>query len=316
VPAGAAAPLRVSVVVPTHDTRELTLRCLASLARSGADELIVVDDGSRDGSTEAIRAAHPQATVLEFAQARGFSAAANTGLARASGDLLWLVNSDTEVPTGAAERLRAIFARRPRLGVASPQLVNPDGTRQWTGARWPGLLWLFALGTGLPARLARLRGGLRTATAPARVEWVSGAAMVIRAEAWQQAGALDEGFGFYGQDLDLCWRLARAGWEVDLLPEVEVMHVGGVSIGQREGALRSMHPELLYCDLVRCVARHRGAPAGRRAACVLRVGNRLRLMMRGLLEPLVAGARRSHWKRESAALVAAQRALKQNPRTQ
>src|SRR6185369_6870242 len=132
-----------------------TLRCVASLAAAGAPDLqvVVVDDGGTDGTDDALAAADPQIEILRLSPAAGFTRAANQGLARAHGDLLLLLNSDTEVEPGAFAALLAAFDRDPRLGAAGAVLHYPDGSPQWSGGRAPGLLWLFALASGLPERL-------------------------------------------------------------------------------------------------------------------------------------------------------------------
>src|SRR4029079_12824665 len=107
----------LSVVVPTHDTRELTLACLEALAgaapRAADLEVLVVDDASADGTAEAIAAAHPQVRVLRREKAGGFAPAANQGLAQARGDVLLLLNSDTEMEPGGLDALLAAFAADP-----------------------------------------------------------------------------------------------------------------------------------------------------------------------------------------------------------
>src|ERR1044072_1481436 len=153
-PAAAAAPATVSVVVPTHDTRELVLACLAALAAQQPPsevikEVIVVDDGSRDGHADAIGPSYPAVRLPGHERALGFTAAANAGAALATGDLLLLLNSDTEPAPGAVSALLAAFRDDARLGVAGALLVYPDGTPQWSGGRAPDARWLFALGSGL-----------------------------------------------------------------------------------------------------------------------------------------------------------------------
>src|SRR5436309_346274 len=184
----------LSVVIPTHDTRELTLACVVSVeaaveaaaAALSDTEILVVDDGSGDGTAEALAARHPRIAVMRLSPAAGFTRAANLGMARSRGEVLLLLNSDTEVAPGALARLRDAFAREPRLGAAGALLHYPDGRAQWSGGGEPGLLWLFALASGLPPLLARLPGYRRAkpAGAPAgRVAWVAGAALAVRRRA-------------------------------------------------------------------------------------------------------------------------------------
>jgi GT2 family glycosyltransferase len=276
------------VVIPTHDTRELTLSCLASLAaaRPAPTEVIVVDDGSRDGTADAVAASYPAVRLLRHQQPRGFTAAANAGAALARGDLLLLLNSDTEVAPDALAALHEAFAADPRLGVAGAALYYPDGRPQWSGGAAPTALWLLALASGVAFRLGawapwrRLRpvsghGGRRS------VAWVTGAALCIRREAWAAAGPLDPRFALYAQDLDLCLQARRLGWEVAVVPESRVVHHHGASVGGVAGVTGARHnPAMLWSDLVRAATKHRGPAGGRRTAALLRVGGAVR---RGLL---------------------------------
>jgi GT2 family glycosyltransferase len=306
------------VVVPTHDTRELTTACLESVIRSGSGaegiEIVLVDDASRDGTAEAVAARWPAVVLLRHAEAAGFTRSANDGLARARGEVLLLLNSDTEVDPGGFEALRAAFDRDTKLGVVGAALRYPDGSPQWSGGRAPSLLWLFALASGLPGLLARLPFYRRlrplSAGEPAALDWVTGAAMAIRRAAWEAAGPLDESFRFYGQDLDLCLRLRRAGWGVEIAPAFRVVHHHGATIGSRAGASRRQHPELLWTDLLRWARKHDETWA-RRAAAALRWGARLRLAGRGLAAPFVSAAQKSAWRAETASFRRALAALRE-----
>ncbi len=304
-----SSPGRLSVVVPTHDTRDLTLRCIETLEAEGTDglEIVVVDDGSSDGTAEALAAAHPRVRVVRRSPAVGFTRAANLGMAEAGGDLLLLLNSDTEVAAGAFAPLLAAFARDPRLGAAGAVLHYPGGSPQWSGGRAPTLPWLFALASGLPPLLARLPFWRRAKPvgAPAgQVDWVTGAALCVRRRAWEEAGGLDERFRFYAQDLDLCLRLRDAGWKVELLPGFRVLHHHGATIGSRS------HLELLWTDLLRWARKVRGPGFARQAAFALRSGAALRRLGRSLAAPFVPADRRPAWRKESEALRRATAALR------
>jgi GT2 family glycosyltransferase len=301
-------PGRLSVVVPTHDTRDLTLRCIETLEAEGTADLdiVVVDDGSSDGTAEALAARHPRVRVIRNVPAVGFSRAANRGLAAAQGDLLLLLNSDTEVAPGAFAPLFTAFARDPRLGAAGAALHYPDGSPQWSGGRAPSLLWLFGLASGLPPLLARLSFWRRVKPvgAPAgQVEWVTGAALALRREAWEESGGFDEEFRFYGQDLDLCLRLRDAGWKVELIPDFHVLHHHGATIGSRS------HLELLWSDLLRWARKSGGERFARRAAFSLRSGAALRRLGRAVAGPFVPAERREAWRAESQALRRAVQAI-------
>ncbi|MBW8876538.1 MAG: glycosyltransferase family 2 protein [Acidobacteria bacterium] len=305
----------LSIVIPTHDTRELTLACLASLFRSPAPgmEVIVVDDASGDGTAEAVRERFPEAIVLRHEAAERFTRAANAGLARAQGEILLLLNSDTEVEPGGLAELIAVFNREPELGIAGALLHYPDGSPQWSGGREPSPAWFFALASGLPALLQRLPIYRRlkplAPPGPARVDWVTGAAMAIRRRAWEAAGPLDEGFRFYAQDLDFCLRAGRAGWVVAVRPELPVLHHHGATIGRDPGASRHQQHELLWTDLLRWARKQHGEAWATRAERALRAGAVLRLASRRLASPFVAPHRRAAWREDGKALRAALRAL-------
>lgn len=311
-------PVPISVVIPTHDTRELTLACVGSLARAGRPEMagleiVVVDDASRDGTAEALAERHPEVHVLRMDPGVGFTRAANAGLARARGEILLLLNSDTEVEAGAFAPLLDAFRSDPRLGAAGAALHYPDGSPQWSGGREPSLLWLFGLASGLPSLLGRLRSYRRVkpvGAAPGGIAWVTGAAMAIRRPAWEEIGPLEEGYRFYGQDLDFCLRLRDAGWNVGLVPGFRVLHHHGATIGKKNSGGRQ-HSELLWTDLLRWARRHRGERWTGRAALALRGGAALRLAGRGLLYPFVRGDRKAGWNEESRTFARAARAVRE-----
>jgi N-acetylglucosaminyl-diphospho-decaprenol L-rhamnosyltransferase len=276
------APPPLSIVIPTHDTRELTLRCLDSLQASPLPgrEVVLVDDASRDGTAEAVAERHPEVVVLRNEEPARFTRSANRGLARASGEILLLLNSDTEVEPGGLARLVEVFAKEPELGIAGALLHYPDGSPQWSGGREPSLAWFFALTSGLPRLLEKLplyrRSRPLAPDRPLEVDWVTGAAMAFRRTVWGAAGPLDEGFQFYAQDLDFCLRARRAGWRIEVRPEVRVLHHHGATIGRDPGASGHQHPELLWSDLLRWARKHHGPAWAARAETALRAGVRLR----------------------------------------
>jgi GT2 family glycosyltransferase len=307
--------LCLSVVIPSFNTADLTLQCLATLLREApsGSEVIVVDDNSGDDTVMRVRDQFPQVEVLCHDHSQGFTAAANSGLARAHGDVLLLLNSDTEIPAGGLDVLLPTFAREARLGIAGAELTFPDGRSQWGGGEAPGLLWLLMLSSGLPTILNRLPGyrRLRPLAAESRkVEWVTGAALAIRRQTWQESGALDPSYRFYCQDLDLCLRVAALGWEVRQIPDFQVIHYLGSSIGKEQTTTQqSGAPELLWSDLLLWARIHRGEVWAERAARIMKVGGTLRVITRSLMTPIVQSARRSVWRKETRAFRAALAAI-------
>ena len=302
---------RLSVVVPTHDTRELTSRCLAALAAVPEPlEVLVVDDASSDGTGEALAAGFPQVAVLRCPTRVGFTRAANIGLAQARGEIVLLLNSDTEVAPAGVRELLAAFDADPRLGAAGGLLHYPDESAQWSGGREPGLLWLAALASGLPSALERVPTYRRWkpvgARADGRVDWVTGAALAVRRSALAEVGPLDERFRFYGQDLDLCLRLRDADWRIALIAGFRVLHHHGATIGRDAGAAGGrQHSELLWGDLLRWAAKRHGERWARRAALALWLGGTARLVPFRVRDVFVGGARGAARRQETRALARA-----------
>ena len=269
MPEPASAVDRWSVVLPTRDTRDLTLRALRSVAREAPRaEVVVVDDAGSDDTAESVRREFPRARLLRQPVSRGYAAAVNSGLQLCGGDRLLLLNSDTELRAGGLAALDAAFAQAPRLGIAGAQLYYPDGRPQWSGGSEPTLFWFLALGSGwgaatAPYRHLRRRIGRRGA-APAEitVDWVSGAALALRRPVFEALGPIDESYAFYAQDLDYCRRAAAAGWEIGIVTGCEVLHWHGATVAPTGEGQRL---ELLWPDLVRWVRRARGLRPARRA---------------------------------------------------
>jgi GT2 family glycosyltransferase len=299
---------RFSVIVPTRDTRELTLRCLGTLESAMADgvEVVVVDDGSGDGTAAAVRDRFAAALVLRHEAAHGFTASANEGLDRARGDILLLLNSDTEVEPVALSGLADAFAADPRLGVASPRLLDRGRTPQWSGGATPTLSWLLLLASGLPAALHGVPGYRRLRLlargSRGRIDWVTGAAMAIRRQAWEEVGPFDTRFRFFAQDLDFCSRARDAGWRVRLVEEAQVVHVGGATIGRHPGSTRrGSHPGLLWTDLLLWAEKSRGRRWALAASRCLALGGHVRLLARAAVLSLLPSRRRAGWNRDTEA---------------
>jgi N-acetylglucosaminyl-diphospho-decaprenol L-rhamnosyltransferase len=260
----------LAVVMVTWNVREWALRALhaleAALDRSGLPARIwVVDNASTDGTVEAIRRAFPSVELIANDVNRGFAAANNQAL-RAMGfpedpgapRYVWLLNPDTEVQGEAPAVLVRFMERTPRAGVCGPRLIHPDGGFQHSAFEFPGLAQLFLDLFPLHPRLleSRLNGRYPRSWyargEPFPIGHPLGAAMLVRGEAIRSVGLLDEGYWIYAEEVDWCWRMARAGWARYCVPAAVVVHAGGASA-------RQVRPEMvraLWASRLRLYRRH------------------------------------------------------------
>jgi GT2 family glycosyltransferase len=212
-------------------------RCLESVLAGPPVEVVVVDGGSTDGSVALVRERFPQARLLELEQNVGFGAANNCGARLARGDQLLLLNPDAWLDPGALATLSARLAGSPRLAAVAPQLRYPDGTLQYTWVPEAGVLgeaiqrWRNRRsGAWAHTSLERL---LRALVGPG---WLSAACLLVRRAAFDQVGGFDERFFLYFEDVDLCRRLARAGWRLAKEPAAGAVHVGSVGLREEQRA--------------------------------------------------------------------------------
>jgi GT2 family glycosyltransferase len=292
----------------------MTLRCVdaalaSQLPEGTALEVVVVDDGSRDGTGEAL-AGLAAVRVVRNEEPTGFAGAANRGVAETKGEVVVLLNSDAVVEPGSLAAVAAAFAADGTLGIAGAALRYPDGSPQWSAGREPDLLWLFAQASGLPALLGRLPGWRRVkplhVEEPVDVGWVSGAVMALRAAVWRSHGPLDVSFAFYVQDLDFCLRARDGGWRVRLLPDFRAMHQQGATIcSNGSGSIGSLDLGLLWADFVVWAGKRRGPAFAARARAAILAGSGLRLAARWAAGPFHTGERRREWKAGTVELATA-----------
>jgi len=233
--------LELSVVIVSWNVRELLRVCLKSVEAEVDNpraEIIVVDNASADGSAAMVQAEFPAVALIANGCNAGFSAGNNQGLAISKARYVLFLNPDTEVRPGAIRRLLAFIDQRPRVGCVGPRLLNPDGTSQPSRRSFPRISTAFVESTvlqryagGLPALKHFYRAGVPEDW-PQAVDWVVGACMLFRREVLDQVGGFDERFFMYTEEMELQFRLQRAGYEVWFVPEAEVVHHEGASSRQ------------------------------------------------------------------------------------
>lgn len=209
----------LSVSIVNTNSRELLLDCLETL-RGTAAEIVVLDNASEDGSADAVRERFPAVRVLAQDFRAGFGANHNTVIRATEGRYVYVLNEDTTADDWGFERIVAYLDAHPRVAALGPRLAYPDGRLQDSAWRFPtplvstlGLLTVGKLG------VKQSRGEV-----PHAVDWVMGAALVLRREALDEVGLFDEEFFLYSEEVDLQFRLRQAGWDVHYFPAATVVH--------------------------------------------------------------------------------------------
>ena len=215
--------MSVAGVVVTHGPHPDLERCLATLAPQ-VDELVVVANLPLDVELPA------GARLLKNERPLGFGANVNRGVAETKADFVVIANPDTEAEPGAVAIIADFAAGGPRRGIVGPQLRYPDGRPQPSRRRFPTV-------SGTLVRRTPLRYAVRPferqrdhylldehPTEPVRADWMLGAFLLLRRRMLEELGGFDEGFRLYGEDIELCYRAAKAGWERWYVPAAVVTH--------------------------------------------------------------------------------------------
>jgi len=263
----ASQRIALAVVILNYRTPELVIGCLDSLAPEVAGqpiEAIVVDNASGDGSAERLER---EIAARQWTWARvvgsqangGFSAGNNLGIRSIDAEAYLLLNSDTLLRRGAVACLQRHLMRHPDVAIVAPRLEGPDGEPQVSSFRQatPFTEFLRAARTGPLDRLFSRHVTAKPIPAdPEDAVWVSFAAVMIRRDAIERVGVLDEGYFMYFEDADFCWRARRAGWRVRYCPDARVVHLqGGSSRFNSLGAGRMRLPAYHYASRARYYAK-------------------------------------------------------------
>ena len=237
----------LSVVVVTYQSRDHILACLRSLdeglradgaAPPLAWECVVLDNDSRDGTPELVEREAPWARLVRTGSNLGYSKAVNRGIAATSGSMVLVLNPDCVWHPGAIHALVTWLRSHPRCGIVAPRIMNADGSLDPSARAYPDsftfLFNRYSLLTKLwPGNPWSRRYMLLDwdHASPRSVDWVAGAAMLVRRAAIDVVGAMDEAFFMFNEDVDWCRRMNEAGWSVDYVPAATVIHHVGASKG-------------------------------------------------------------------------------------
>ncbi len=220
-------PPDVTVSIVSGGSAALLADCLDSLPRAGGPLAldVAVVDNAIGGSLDELVAAHPEVRWIRSDERRGFGANHNLAVAGSGARFLFVLNDDTVLGPSCIERLAVFMDRNPAVGCAGPRLVFGDGRRQASAFHFPTPGRLALTSVTLERAGWVMSGGDR----PRSVDWVHGAAMFFRSDAFRAAGGFDERFYMYLEDVDLCRRLADLGWKSAFLPDAWLIHLENAS---------------------------------------------------------------------------------------
>lgn len=232
----------LSIVIVSWNVCDDLHECLRSLVTRHSSlviEVIVVDNASSDRTVEMVRREFPQVTLISNDENLGYTKANNQGILQSRGKYILLLNPDTIVREGALDALIEFAEANPQAGIIGGKLLNPDGGIQRSARSFPdigaGLFRNTLLGRLFPKN-PFVRRYLMTDFSydeVHEVDWVSGAAMLVRREVFDIIGLLDEGFWAYCEDVDFCWRARQVGFKVLFCPNAVIVHKIGRSSDQR-----------------------------------------------------------------------------------
>jgi GT2 family glycosyltransferase len=274
----------VAVAIVSWNTRDLLRRCLESFATevdSGRCEVWVVDNASSDGSAEMVAADFPWVRLEASKENLGFGPAINLVAGRTDTPWFGVANADIALQPGALDALIAAGAADPGAGAIAPRLILPDGSTQHSVYAFPtiGSTLVVASGAGRAIRSLGERNlllGMFDAERPRRVPWAIAAFLLVRREAWDAIGGFDEHQWMYAEDLDIGWRLHKAGWETRYEPDARVEHESSASTDQAfgEGGKVERWQRSTYAWMLRRM----GAPRTRAVAAIQIAGQAARLL--------------------------------------
>lgn len=215
---------KLSIIILTYDHLDDTRRCLSSLEpvmERGDTEVIIVDNASTDGTPQYIAQTYPLIHLTVNPVNRGVAAARNQGIAQATAPTLLILDNDTIATTRAIDGMMAYLESHPQVGLCACRLTDTEGNVQRSFRPFPSLKGKLLSVLGLRSAAEKFRADDEGAIEP---YYVIGACQMIRREALDQVGQLDEAI-FYGpEDADLCHRLRQAGWQVKYLPQFSIIH--------------------------------------------------------------------------------------------
>ncbi|MEX2189099.1 MAG: glycosyltransferase family 2 protein [Bacteroidota bacterium] len=279
----------LSIIIVSFNTRELLRTCLDSLRAHPSSlvwEIVVVDNGSSDGSADLVEQTYRDVRLIRNSANLGFAAANNIGIRNSTGKYVLLLNSDTEMPASACDDVVRFLKSRGEIGLAGCTLRNPDGSLQPSVRSFPSVINLISESFFLYRIFPRssLFGRYYMTnfdySKPGQVDWVMGAFLMIHRGVFETIGLLDERFFMFGEEADLCYRAKQAGMATWFFPGVNVVHHwGSSSKNGYQRVLWTKGSQLLYFQ------KHFAGPSRYTLFILLMIGMLLRVplyLLRGM----------------------------------
>ncbi len=235
--------MELSIIIVSFNTSKLLDNCLSALIKSiksdelqGKTEIIVIDNNSRDDSVEVVQRKYSRVMLIQNKENLGYSRANNQGIIKASGEKIMLLNSDAQLKEKSLKSLLDLMDSSPIIGVIGPKILNTDGTLQYSLGFFPTIskvfCWMWFL-DDIPL-LNRFIKAYHTENRifyekKKLVDWVTGAVLLFRKKVIEKAGLLDEELFMYGEEMEWCYRIKKAGYQIIYSPIISVFHHKGSS---------------------------------------------------------------------------------------
>lgn len=242
-----ASKIDLSIIIVNYNTKELLEQCLESL--TGDEEIIVVDNASTDGSVEMAEKEFPKVKLVKNKENLGFAKANNQAFRQARGEYVLFLNPDTVVLGQASLKMVQWLEKHPRVGILGCQILDEDKKIRSSGGFFPNLWRVFLWMSGIDhfPPVARAFGAYHLPPsffkAQGELDWVQGCALLARREVLEKIGGFDENFFMYAEEVDLCLRAKKLGWQVWFTPGAQIIHLGG---GKTKRPILGEYKSLLY----------------------------------------------------------------------